>query len=54
MGVTERDRERASNSQREPVRARGDQSDLETIRKSHGEPGRLACYKKEAYLTFLA
>ena len=45
MGVTEshreleRDRERASKSQREPqrepVRARGNQSELETTRKSH-------------------
>ena len=31
----ERDRERASKSQREPVRARGSQSELETTRKSH-------------------
>ena len=38
----ERDRERASKSQREPqrepVRARGNQSELETTRKSHSEP----------------
>ena len=48
VGVTEsprepeRDRERASKSQREPqrepVRARGNQSELETTRKSHSEP----------------
>ena len=44
VGVTEshrepeRDRERASKSQREPVRARGNQSELETTRKSHNEP----------------
>ena len=48
MGVTEshrepeRERERASKSQREPqgepVRARGNQSELETARKSHSEP----------------
>ena len=47
MGVAEshrepeRDRERDSKSQREPqrepVRARGNQSELETIRKSHNE-----------------
>ena len=40
MGVTEshrepeRDRKRASKSQREPVRARGNQSELETTRVS--------------------
>ena len=38
----EKDRERASKSQREPqrepVRARGNQKKLETTRKSHGEP----------------
>ena len=37
----ERDRERASKSQRqphrEPVRARGNQSELETTRESHSE-----------------
>ena len=52
MGVTEshrepeRDRERARERrgesqrepQREPVRARGNQSELETTRKSHSEP----------------
>ena len=44
MGVTEchrepeRYRERASKSQREPVRARANQSELETTRKSHSEP----------------
>ena len=48
MGVTEshrapeRDRERASKSQRksqrEPVRARGKQSELETTRKSQSGP----------------
>ena len=48
MGVTEchkepeRDRKRASKSQREPqrepVRARGNQSELETTRKSQSEP----------------
>ena len=43
VGVTEshrepeRDRERASKSQREPVRAIGNQSELETTRKSHTE-----------------
>ena len=38
----ERDRERVSKSQREPqrepVRVRGNQSELETTKKSHGEP----------------
>ena len=38
----ERNRERASKSQREtqrePVRARGNQSELETTRKSQSEP----------------
>ena len=38
----ERDRERASKSQREPqrepVRARGNQSELETTRKSQSKP----------------
>ena len=34
----ERDRERASKSLREPVRARGNQIELETTRKSHSEP----------------
>ena len=34
----ERDMERASKSQREPVRARGNQSELKTTRKSHSEP----------------
>ena len=52
VGVTEshrepeRDRERARERQgesqrepqREPVRARGNQSELETTRKSHSEP----------------
>ena len=48
VGVTEshrepeKDRERASKGkrepQREPVRARGNQSELETTRKSHSEP----------------
>ena len=48
MGVTEshrepeRDRERVRESQREtgrePARARGNQSELETTRKSHSEP----------------
>ena len=44
MGVTEshrepeRDKERASKSQREPDRARGNQSELETTKKSHNEP----------------
>ena len=48
MGVTEnhrepeRDRERASKSQREPqrepVRLRGNQSELETTKKSQSEP----------------
>ena len=37
-----RDRERASRSQkepqREPVRARGNQSELEISRKSHSQP----------------
>ena len=37
-----RDKERASKSQREPqrepVRARGSKSELETTRKSHSEP----------------
>ena len=41
----ERNRERASKSQREtqrePVRARGNQSELETTRKSHSEPERV-------------
>ena len=36
----ERDRERASKSQREPDRVRGNQSELETIRKSHSESRR--------------
>ena len=46
VGVTkshrepERDSERVSKSQREPVRARGNQSELETTRKSHNEPRR--------------
>ena len=50
MGVTEshrepeKDRERASKGQREPqrepVRARGNQSELETTRKSQSEPRR--------------
>ena len=49
MGVTEshrepeRDRERSGKSQREAqresVRATGNQSELETTRKSHSEPG---------------
>ena len=44
MGVTEshrepeKDRERANKGQREPVRARGNQSELETTRKSQSEP----------------
>ena len=48
VGVTEshrepeRDRERASKSlrapQREPIRAKGNQSELETTKKSHSEP----------------
>ena len=33
----ETDRERAGKSQREQVRARRDQSELETTRKSHNE-----------------
>ena len=40
--VSQRVAVRASGSQREtgrePVRARGNQSELETTRKSHGEP----------------
>ena len=41
MGVIESQRERQGESQREPVRARGNQSELETTRKSHSEPERV-------------
>ena len=46
MGVTEshkepkRDRERATKSQREPARVRGNQRELETAKKSHSESRR--------------
>ena len=62
MGVTEshrepeRDRERASKSQREPqgepVRARGNQSELETTRKSYSEP-ELVKESSQAYLNIV-
>ena len=38
MGVIESQRERQGESQREPVRARGNQSELETTRKSYNKP----------------
>ena len=62
VGVTEnhrepkRDRERDSKSQREPqrepVRARGNQSELETTNKSHSEPEGLK-ESSQAYLSIV-
>ena len=43
MGVTESHRE----PEREPVRVRGNQSELETTRKSQSEPGELTSCNSE-------
>ena len=49
-GVIESQRERQGESQREPVRARGNQGELETTRKSHSEPERVKEGSKAAIM----